>query len=166
MGHNTAAEQIKERVTVPAALRLYGYAEGGRRIPCPIHNGKDRNFSFTDKVFRCWSCGASGDVIRLIEALFGLSFREAVAKLNNDFGLGIANAKPDYRTQKKLRLEARANRSMKEMYEERRRECLMLCKLHAVLYRQHLREPDNAGLKKYVENLEDFLDVLTWRPEN
>jgi DNA primase len=176
-----AAEQIKARVTIADALRLYGYETNERRrIPCPIHNGKDGNFCYKDRVYHCWVCGAKGDVISLVEHLFGLSFSGAIEKLAGDFGLEMRSERADYRTQKKLRTEARIKRNMNAMYEERRRDYLNLCKLHAVLYGQLLRnldkakrEPgnaelarDNEDLAEYVDNLDLFLDMLIRESEN
>ena len=39
--------------------------------------------------YHCFGCGASGDVISLVQALFNLPFRDACAKLNEDFSLGL-----------------------------------------------------------------------------
>ena len=85
------AEIIKDRVTIEDAVRYYfpDTTPKYRRIPCPIHRGKDRNLSYTDRVFKCFVCGASGDVISLIRQAFRLSFPDAVRKLNDDFRLGL-----------------------------------------------------------------------------
>ena len=58
---NQIAERITEQVTVPMVLSRYGYSTSPRkRIPCPLHSGKDPNFCYTDQVFHCWTCGAKG----------------------------------------------------------------------------------------------------------
>jgi DNA primase len=159
--HNAVAE-IKEHVTVSDVLRKCGHPTNiRRRIPCPIHSGKNANFGYDDRVFHCFVCGAKGDVIRLTELLCGLSFVDAVKKLNDDFRLGITTEKPDYRTQKRLRFEARIRRSEEKEQEDRRREYLRMCKLHAVLYRQSLLEPEDAELAAYIDRLDSFLDLLS-----
>lgn len=86
------AEEIKARVKIGDVLFMYGYSanpNSKKRIPCPLHNGKDNNFSFTDKIYHCWVCGEHGDVISLVRKLFNLSFAEACVKINLDFGLGL-----------------------------------------------------------------------------
>ena len=86
------AEEIKARVKISDALFMYGYStspNSKKRIPCPLHNGKDNNFSFTDKIYHCWVCGEHGDVISLVRKLYGMSFAEACVKINLDFGLGL-----------------------------------------------------------------------------
>lgn len=60
-----------------------------RRIPCPLHNGRDYNFSFTDTQFKCFVCDEGGDVISFVEKLFGVDYKTAVQKLNDDFHLGL-----------------------------------------------------------------------------
>jgi hypothetical protein len=89
----------------------------------------------------------------------GLGFGEAVSTLNSDFHVGLDASKPDYRTRKRLRTEARAERGMKAVYAKRKEEYLMLCKLHAVLYGQLLDKPDTE-LAEYIDRLDALLDLL------
>ena len=87
---NLMAEKVMEMVTVPMLLSYYGYPVSARkRIPCPLHSGKDPNFCYTDRVYHCWTCGAKGNVISLVMQLFGLSFPQALMKLNTDFSLEL-----------------------------------------------------------------------------
>lgn len=79
---------IKQQISMRDVIRRYTACEPKKsRIPCPIHNGTDYNFSFNDGGFHCFVCGASGDVIGFVQQYFDLSFSDAVAKLNNDFCL-------------------------------------------------------------------------------
>lgn len=77
----------------------YGF-ETGRcgRIPCPLHNGHDRNFLYSDRHFKCVVCGKSGSVVDFVMVLFDLTFQQAVARLDSDFGLGLADRKPPPRS--------------------------------------------------------------------
>ena len=38
-----AIQTIKDRLTMREVLEHYGYS-AKRRMPCPLHNGKDNNF--------------------------------------------------------------------------------------------------------------------------
>lgn len=81
---------IKQAVTVPQILAMYGYdTPRGRRIPCPIHHGDNRNFAFWDDRYKCFVCGAHGDVISLVMALFDLPFQDALKRIDTDFRLGL-----------------------------------------------------------------------------
>lgn len=79
---------IKERLTMREVLERYGY-EAKKRIPCPIHSGKHANFEVKEKTFCCHSHCGSGDVITFVRKLFGLSFPDALKKIDADFGIGI-----------------------------------------------------------------------------
>lgn len=59
-----------DRITIPDILDNYNMDHRGSRACCPIHGGNNRNsFSFTDEVFQCFSCGAKGGKLDLIQAL-------------------------------------------------------------------------------------------------
>ena len=91
-----AAMRIKEMLTIDDLLRVYfpQTRRCGNRIPCPIHNGKGFNLGFNKTVFHCFVCGVSGDVIGFAEHAFGIGFKAAVCKLDNDFGLGLLRDRP------------------------------------------------------------------------
>ena len=74
------------------ALELYAPSvqRRNRRCACPIHNGKDPNFAYTDRYFRCFVCGAKGDVIAFVKSVCGLSsMSDAMKKINADFDLRL-----------------------------------------------------------------------------
>lgn len=134
---NNIAEKIKDLVTIPQALTFYGFRESStRRIPCPIHNGSKHNFCYTDKVYHCWTCGAKGDVITLVQALFGLSFSQALVKINSDFRLGIAFKKPTIRERKMMAEERRVDEAAKRLQRENKALYDSLCACHRAIYRQ------------------------------
>ena len=53
------------------------------RGPCPVHKGEGPNLSIDPKraAFKCFVCGAGGDVIDLVMAVHGSSFPAAVREL-------------------------------------------------------------------------------------
>lgn len=81
-------EIIKNRLTMREVLERYGYS-AKRRMPCPIHQGKDLNFEVKEKSWRCYSHCGSGDVISFVQQLFGLSFPDTLKKIDIDFGLNL-----------------------------------------------------------------------------
>ena len=44
---------------------------------CPFHDDHTPSLSFKNNKFRCWSCGESGDTIKLAEKMLGKGFVEA-----------------------------------------------------------------------------------------
>ena len=83
-----AVQTIKDRLTMQDVLLKYGYSPK-RRMPCPIHNGKDCNFEIKGNNWRCYSRCGSGDTISFVQQLFNISFQDALRKIDTDFGLNI-----------------------------------------------------------------------------
>ena len=81
-------EIIKDRLKMSDVLERYGYTTK-RRIPCPLHNGKDNNFEVKEKSWRCYSHCGNGDTISFVKKLFGLSFPDTLKKIDTDFNLGL-----------------------------------------------------------------------------
>lgn len=79
---------IKSSVKMKDILEKYGI-EWKKRIPCPLHGGTHPNFSVTDNAYMCFSKCGGGDVINFVEKLFGLTFAEALKKIDSDFSLGL-----------------------------------------------------------------------------
>lgn len=101
--------------------RRYGF-EPNRAgfIRCPFHQG-DRTASL--KIypgrggFHCFGCGAHGSVIDFAMLLFGISFGQALLRLNSDFGLGLSARGPGPSEASKI-LQERA-RAAKELAQDR-----------------------------------------------
>jgi DNA primase len=67
---------------------------------CPLHGDRDASLKVYGgtRGWVCYGCHKGGDVINLAMDLYGLSFRDAIARLNDDFGVGIdMNRKPTSR---------------------------------------------------------------------
>ena len=81
-------EIIKHQLTMDEDLSHYGY-EPKKRMPCPLHNGCDKNFEIKGKYWRCYSHCGNGDTISFVQKLFGLSFPDTLKKIDTDFNLGL-----------------------------------------------------------------------------
>lgn len=127
------ASEIKDRITMGDVLSLYGLtSKTSGRIPCPIHNGKDNNFSFKDRSFKCYVCGQSGTVLDFVMAYFGLPFTEAVKKLNDDFRLGLSiGSKPSKSEREEAKLKAARRR--KQRLEKELEETILTARYNAWL---------------------------------
>ena len=114
--------EVCERLTIVDVFEKYTSARGNRyrRIPCPIHNGKNLNFSYNDKYYTCFKCGASGDVISLAKELCGCENRFYAAKmLDADFGLGLLQNNKKSLAQH-LAIEQRRIKRQQEEYERKK----------------------------------------------
>ena len=86
----TIFEEVKELVNVGAAARHYGVeVHRGNIALCPFHRERHPSCKLYADHYYCFGCQAHGDVIRLVQELFGLKPIEAVKQLNSDFALGL-----------------------------------------------------------------------------
>lgn len=116
------ASEIKATVKMPELLRFYGFTLNAKnRMPCPFHNGKDDNFSVRDDYYHCFVCGEKGDIFNFMQKLYELSFTEALAKLNEDFAVGLPIGKKlDRRQQMELGRKAYERRKRQKAEEEKK----------------------------------------------
>ncbi len=99
-------DSIHRSVSVYDAVRRYLPDTNmiRNRIPCPIHSGKGYNMGISDELFHCFVCGARGDVITFVQRIMNLNFKDALAKINDDFFLGLP-IKSEITKEKKAELE-------------------------------------------------------------
>lgn len=94
-----AAAQIRQQLTAAQVAEHYGFhPDKGGFIRCPFHSG-DNHGSLKlypgNRGWHCFGCHAGGDVIDFVMQLFQATFRDAVARLDIDFGLHLTYNTPD-----------------------------------------------------------------------
>lgn len=83
-------EEVKARVSARHVAENYGLKVGRNGMACcPFHNDKHPSMKIDDSHYHCFGCGAHGDAIEFVAAMFGLGQYEAVCRINEDFNLGI-----------------------------------------------------------------------------
>ena len=91
--------------------RHYGF-EPNRAgfMRCPFHQG-DHTASLKiyagDRGWHCFGCNSGGSVIDFVMRLYDINFRQAVLRLDLDFGLGLSQAPQLSRAEQSAILEAR-----------------------------------------------------------
>ena len=91
----TVFDEVKSLVDVPTAARSYGVeVHRGNMALCPFHRERNPSCKLYADHYYCFGCQAHGDVIRLVQELYGLKPIEAVKQLNSDFCLGLDVDKP------------------------------------------------------------------------
>lgn len=107
------AAQIREAITMKEVAEQYGFTpDRGGYIQCPFHPG-DQHASL--KIYpgtggwHCFGCGRGGSVIDFVMLLFGITFRQALVRLNADFGLSLTR-------------KTSSPRELSELVKARRRE--------------------------------------------
>lgn len=142
---------IENAVSVPAVLALHGVRASGTRCKCPIHNGRRLSFSFTDKLFHCFTCGASGGVIQLEAYLDGTDDDTACHVLANEYGLNI-----DRRMTDEEKYNMRLTNLIESDYKEYKNEQHDYYRRLSTLYRNIKDVPE---LSEMAKDLSDWLDA-------
>jgi DNA primase len=100
--------QLKDALDIVEVVSDYmPLKKAGKRLKalCPFHPDKDPSFYVNPERqnYRCFGCGASGDVISFVQAIDHLSFVEAVHALARRAGIEIEIAESSGRTSAILR---------------------------------------------------------------
>jgi DNA primase len=78
-------DQVKSRADGRRVAEALGLTGRGRRYFCPSCQAgadhKSPDLSVNETGFKCFKCGAAGDVIALVELVRGCDFKEALAWL-------------------------------------------------------------------------------------
>lgn len=104
------ADEIKQRVSMIEMLRHYGIETNRSSFcRCPFHQERSASFKAYPgtRGFYCFGCHESGSVIDFVMKFFGLSFGDAIKKINEDFSLGLPiGEKIDRRKQLEMNRQA------------------------------------------------------------
>lgn len=135
------ADEIKRLVSVEQVLSVYGIEYTGRRIPCPIHSGTDKNFSVQGDMWHCFVCNATGDIFALVQHLSNYDFKQAKDFICDRFGLKGDRPNKEYK-KKLVRIdEERAYKSnlkfLRNYQQSRIRETMLALK--GTFAEQHLK---------------------------
>ena len=155
----TIFEEVKELVDVPTAARHYGVeVHRGNMALCPFHRERHPSCKLYTDHYYCFGCQAHGDVIRLVQELFGLTPIEAVKQINSDFALGLDLDKPP-----DMEAVARRRREIAERKAEKARVEHMydvLLKYFTLLDKYKMRyapkTPDEETDKRFVYALQNI----------
>ena len=86
------AEKIKSMISMPEMMEHYGFSLNRSGFcKCPFHSERSASFKAYpgSRGFYCYGCNESGSVIDFVMKFFGLSFGDAIKKINEDFSLGL-----------------------------------------------------------------------------
>ena len=114
---------IKERVSTREAAARYGLhvdRQGWAR--CPFHRETKPSLKVYEGQggWHCFGCNAGGSVIDLVMQLEGISFSQAVVRLDHDFSLGLGGRQtPQERreAQKRERIRRQQQEALQREYE-------------------------------------------------
>jgi len=112
----------------------------GGKYNCPFHQEKTPSFTIRGQRFKCFGCGASGDVIDFVRQLYGLSYPDALKHLGIERG---KPARPDPTIEKRKKLRAAFEKWRRSYYNSLADTSIRLHKLELTVKdrRTPLSEP-------------------------
>lgn len=155
----TIFDEVKELVDVPTAARSYGVeVHRGNMALCPFHRERNPSCKLYEDHYYCYGCQAHGDVIRLVQELFGLKPIEAVKQINSDFALSLdVDKPPDMEKVNRRRREIAGRKAEKarieHMYDVLLRYFTLLDK-YKIRYAP--KNPDDETDKRFVYALQNI----------
>lgn len=154
------ARQIREALSLREVMEAYGVQFNRRGFAlCPFHREKTASLSIKNERYKCFGCGAYGDVLDFVMHYHNLTFPQALVKLDSDFHLGLIGTKPDLHMQRQMAENQRIERAYQNYRETLHQNYLTLCQVHALLFGR-LCEGE-SWLQNIVEHLGLLLDDFT-----
>lgn len=111
---------------------------------CPFHNDHKPSFqvSPSKQIYKCFSCGAGGDVLRFVMQTEHLSFAEAVRHLARRYHIPLPTRNP----------EAQPLGSLDERELSHREKLLEILAMAADFYRHTLRSQLGSAARQYLHS--------------
>lgn len=132
---NELATQIRESLSLREVMESHGVSFNRRGFAiCPFHREKTASLSIKNERYKCFGCGAHGDAIDFVMRTEGLSFRQALARLDSEFHLNLIGKAPDMRARRQMAENRRVERACRDHREKLRQNYLTLCQVHAILF--------------------------------
>lgn len=86
--------ELKRRINIKEALTYYGIEFNRYGFArCPFHSEKKESLHTKGNIFICFGCGIKGDIVNFVQMTYHLDFKDALEKIDIDFGLGLGNSK-------------------------------------------------------------------------
>lgn len=142
MSRDYLKEKVIQHIGIQDVLSKYAPRKmtKNKMCCCPIHKEEHPSCKlYDDNTFRCFACGAKGDIIDLTQGILHLNFITALHRLANDFGIDKSDA--DF---------------MRQMEEKERRD----------MERKLRKEAQEKKLREYNEILVNAMIKARWKKQN
>jgi len=143
-------EQLKSSIDIVKVageyVRLRRIGATGRYLGlCPFHQEKTPSFNVnqTRQFYKCFGCGAGGDVLKFVMEVDGLTFPETLKLLSERHGIPMPQ-RPEYSDS-----DSRLRGALHDMHA-----------IAAAIYRNALRGPSGAEARAYLDQRGVSADLI------
>ena len=160
MSRARLAELIKNQIDLQSVMECYGmqFDRIGKAL-CPFHSDNHPSLSIKNERYKCWACGASGDVFDFVQNLYGDSFQEAIERINKDFGLEIDTKLKSPKNNRVIATAQRQKLARDELKAARRAKVLELTEKHRIAFKNGDYEEANR-LEEVLDDIVAYEDEL------
>ena len=160
--------EIKDNATELGMWEYYlGRPASNGRFKCPFNLAEsNHNISVKNNSWHCFSCGDGGDIIKLVQMMFQLSFKNALYKICSDFNLhcDLEPTKIDLKHIEERRMAREKKRAEKAMFEEEKRtQFARLLHIEEILEQLIDRlslNDENYIVYSYSSNIDTVMELL------
>lgn len=125
---------------------MYGYKPNRAGfIHCPIHNEKTPSLRIYsgEGGWHCFGCGVGGSVIDFVMHIFSIDFRQAIMRINDDFGLHLMTSGGDRQQAEQLKRQRAERERLRAEADRRYLEKIKLHRELVSILREH--QPEDNG---------------------
>ena len=158
-------QEILERVSIKEVLeRYWGHADRTGRYKCVFHNGKDNNMVALDGNCYCFVCNERGNAINVVRTIFNCSTKQAIQKIDEDFGLGLDKPLTPQEKKKYAELQKKKEQERKRQEELAKfeRECLDKIAEKLRIADDYIREKSFNG-RVNSEEMYHYTDTIDYK---
>lgn len=160
---------VAQAAPIKEVIEYYTNQEIKRKsFCCPFHDDQHPSAKIKDdNRWKCYVCGVSGDAVDFVAEMFNLRPIDAAKKLNDEFGLGIAN---EQQSPEAIRAaeEKKAKRERRKAALAEKNRKLSLRHRAYIYAINHFAPTTPADMDdldpRYVEALKN-IDALAWQIE-
>ena len=168
MNVKTAAQGIRDTVTMDRILDLYGYKSKRGFMCCPFHGEKEPSLKIYGgtKGWHCFGCNRGGSVIDFVMEQEGCDFRTAVIAIDQALNLGFTDPHENpIEADRQKRIQTSLDHFVEAVYAY----CDAIIKQtehQRVMDYQRLKELETLkAVDKQKISADDWTFMLTWEDE-
>lgn len=159
-------DEILNLLNMEDVILHYNIKKRKTMCNCPFHKDKNPSMKIYEKSFYCFSCNRGGDFIQFVQYLFQLDFKQAMKKINYDFGLNLSkslNKEELRKIQLEYEKEKERKKQLKAFYIKNMIEATNHYRIYSNLikkFEKQMNEDNWEELQEAVLFLEEKLELL------